>query len=96
MRLIDVEALRLMEYEPNTIANTAYTMGHNSVVREVLSAQTVDAVPVVRCKDCKYFDSSQTSDGGFICYCRHDDGLCDWIKEDYYCCLGERKEDSND
>ena len=57
MRLIDADSVQLVQYEPNTVFNTAQTIAHNSNVRAVRSfldsAPTVDAVPVVRCKDCR-------------------------------------------
>lgn len=56
------------------------------------AAPTVDAVPVVRCRECKYFESdsgycnfhSQYYDGG---------GTWEIFKEDDFCSYGERKED---
>ena len=33
----------------------AYTMGYESAVCAVEAAPTIDAVPVVRCEDCKHF-----------------------------------------
>ena len=34
----------------------------------ILSAPTVDAVPVVRCKDCRYWDKTDTERG--LCMCK--------------------------
>ena len=56
-------------------------------------APTVDAVPVVRCRECKYFESasgycnfhSQYYDGG---------GTWEIFKADDFCSCGERKEDT--
>lgn len=57
-------------------------------------APTVDAVPVVRCRDCKY--------GGRV-YEDRDDYDCRmmlvlpwWFKEDYFCAYGIRKDDANE
>lgn len=52
------------------------------------SCKTIDAVPVVRCKDCKYW---QDNNGGYP----HDE--CRWGKgetpdPDDYCSYGERKD----
>ena len=50
--------------------------------------EEVDAVPVVRCKDCKHY---RTSDAGHpdCDYC--DRLICGTIKPDFYCADGERK-----
>lgn len=63
---------------------------------------TVDAVPVVRCKDCKH-RPKQIGEGtqGFNlefpdwkCPCQCDDGWYNWMPEDdWYCGNGERKEE---
>lgn len=61
-----------------------------SLVEEwVRSIQTVDAVPVVRCKDCKYWFKNNG----------HDKSNCPivdphiWIDDDGFCSYGERKKD---
>lgn len=49
---------------------------------------TVDAVPVVRCKDCKYLVNATVNDNGFL--------ICDIndmeIAPDDFCSYGEPKE----
>ena len=50
-------------------------------------APTVDAVPVVRCKDCKHFKRNLENDT----YCSSVNGLTD-PQEDDFCSYGERKE----
>lgn len=51
-------------------------------------ASTIDAVPVVRCKDCKYYKSVAGCLDG---YC----GMAEWYRRykypDDYCSRGERK-----
>lgn len=57
------------------------------------SCTTIDAVPVVRCKDCKYVAEV----GRFGCYCRKEDAP--WFNDtfevymdiDDFCSYGERK-----
>ena len=44
---------------------------------------TVDAVPVVRCKDCKY---AEQEDYDYLC---HYNG-CDWKSGEHYCSYGEK------
>lgn len=56
------------------------------------NAPTIDAVPVVRCKDCRYSDDYYI-DGG--CYCKHPEQGMRYIGTNWnwYCADGERKED---
>jgi len=74
MRLIDADALPRY---------TGYALSADEVAEAVENAPTIDAVPVVRCKDCKYWDSVSW-------YCpdvarrSYPDGYCHW---------GERKDD---
>ena len=51
--------------------------------------RNTDAVPVVRCKDCKWFTMDNT--GG--AYCNHPTcGLFNGYEQDAFCSYGERKE----
>lgn len=53
---------------------------------------TIDAVPVVRCKDCKYIYTI----GSYpfvVCSCTHNKGLGDNVKLNDFCSYGERKEE---
>lgn len=52
---------------------------------DIVDAPTVDAVPVIRCKDCKYYN-------GVDHYCVND-GVS--VKLDDYCSWGERREDAD-
>lgn len=47
------------------------------IVHMVKERSTIDAVPVVRCKDCKYFETP---------LCENEDNYDDW-----FCADGERK-----
>ena len=83
-RLIDADALmdviRQHEYRLATkqgaIDYGMFTLGIQQAVDE---QPTVDAAPVVRCKDCKYFKKL---------LCQNEDNHGDWFCED-----GERKDD---
>ena len=46
---------------------------------QIANAPTVDAVPVVRCRDCKH---------------RYSDSWCEYVDDDdnFYCARGERKD----
>lgn len=51
---------------------------------------TVDAVPVVRCKDCKYYKPDE-----FECGCDFAGGL-PYVKADDFCSYGQRRDQSAD
>lgn len=56
---------------------------------DVDAMPTIDAVPVVRCKDCKRFVDDKEA---VTSYCRR--GLRDvYVKPDDFCSYGERKDD---
>lgn len=90
-RLIDANAFY------NRLRNTVYDIAENDdfghlqlgyshdIISEVLKqTKTVDAVEVVRCKDCKFFH-----DKG---YCTLVSGLCRIKPENDFCSHGERKD----
>ena len=50
---------------------------------------TIDAVPIVRCKDCVYYNTTGCADGYGWC-----ERPCDGIRSDeWYCADAERRED---
>lgn len=55
-------------------------------VSYIKGAPTIDAVPVVRCRDCRYHEDEQA---GMI-YCPSMVG--GWVDSDWFCADGERKE----
>ncbi len=57
------------------------------VFRHIHSAPAVDAVEVVRCKDCRYGE-----DFGEECFCHYCGS--DWNLPDHYCSYGERRENN--
>lgn len=62
------------------------TETQHEALKEALSkVPTVDAVEVVRCKDCIRFED-EDEDGDCWCYC-HNDTTC----RDGYCSWGERR-----
>ncbi len=63
-------------------------------------APTIDAVPVVRCKDCRWWDNSEDSPYGYCMAMKHGYMSENWeiriyrlYKGDFYCADAERKED---
>lgn len=60
----------------------------NSTFDIILKAPTIEAEPVVYCKDCKHTDT----DGCGAIYCKKWDR---WeMEHDFYCAYGERKENN--
>ena len=63
----------------------------------------IDAVPVVRCKDCKYRPTDTGGHGygqdlefanDYKCPCKCEDGWYSWMPEDdWFCANGERSEE---
>ena len=53
----------------------------------VKAAPTVDAVPVVRCWECKWWQEDDD-----IGHCDNPDGLDNYAKPEDFCSYGERKE----
>lgn len=83
MRLGDLDALDKMIYEqiPIKVFGTVKRM---AAMREIIqNAPTVDAVPVVRCKDCCWYVEDEECDP----FCGHKDI---YIRPDYFCADGEK------
>lgn len=60
-----------------------------ATVDDLMNAPTIDAVPVVRCEDCKYFHKSLAFIRGGV-WCDHH-GID--IDEDDFCSYGEKRDD---
>lgn len=86
--LIDRAALGIGRANPHMFDKPEYAGGWNSAVEIIQNAPAVDAVEVVRCKDCRWRDSmacplhlSELTSGGR------------WLPLDEdFCSYGERKE----
>lgn len=79
MRMIDVDkfVLALMDASLSSV-------DEDTILDLVDSIHTVDAVPVVRCKDCKYRDGTPGQPNI----------LCAQMHEDDFCSYGKRREDA--
>ena len=62
-----------------------------------------DAVPVVRCKDCKWWDQINNGPYGYCHACKHGYYSSNWeiniyrrYKEDWFCADGERRGNATD
>ena len=82
-RLIDANAL-IKE------ANAEGAYGYVDA-KQIADAPTVDAVPVVRCRDCKWYQIRRWNDTKPEYDCRKTHALLDVSPEDF-CSYGERKE----
>ena len=63
--------------------------GIRKALRCIEQAPTVDAVPVVRCRDCKHYDTADF-DGNILCGCTLRSAMLD-ITPDSFCSYGERE-----
>ena len=84
MRLIDAdEAIINFGFEWDDISPT-----RDEFVEFIKKQPTIDAVPVVRCKDCEY-GKEETDSCTFNYFCSYDG--CAWNNGDHFCGYGERK-----
>ena len=79
MRLIDADALWAEFME---LADTSIEFDGEGVANAIANAPTVDAVEVVRCKDCKAYDKESY-------YCEAMGFTCE---ANDFCSYGERKD----
>lgn len=89
-RLIDLSTLGIGERNPNAFNDPEMAHGWNDFLKILEAAPTVDAVPVVRCRDCKFASTpyGDEHDGWIECsniYSRPLFGCND------FCSYGERK-----
>ena len=85
-RLIDANTL-IAEYDRVHI-------GEPEKARKLIAdAPTVDAVPVVRCRECKWYQIRRWNDTKAEYDCRKTNALLD-VSPDDFCSYGERKEGS--
>lgn len=86
MRLIDADSIQLKGI-PMDMGGLVYI---EDILLKIEELPTVDAVPVVRCGECKWFYESDT----IIC-CEKHKGLA-LARKDDYCSYGERKDTGRD
>lgn len=97
MRLIDADALieymdaRVFDLREMYGAYDHYTDGFEAALGIAENALTIDAVPVVRCKNCQYRDEAKVNKKGFL--------ICPAsgmeIMDDDFCSYGERRDDND-
>ena len=81
MRLIDADAIEYSESEDGFFEDYAFRYDINE-------CPTVDAVPVVRCRECVHFEPFRKHDG----FCKISTMLYD---NDFFCKCGQRREDGD-
>ena len=88
MRTFDADALMLhMDASKYVRNNTTYAHGWNDAleyyINYIAEHRTIEAVPVVRCKDCKYWEYGD-------CY------RLELSRPNDFCSYGERRKDETD
>ena len=83
-RLIDADRALEIVHDQRIAHPNAYHLTNYAtlILRE---APTVDAVEVVRCRECKYHEE----EGIEMVYCPN---MIGWVENEWFCANGERKE----
>ena len=84
--LIDMEKLLDQFLDRYAVWNPKQNAIMDEVCMMLIKSPTVDAVQVVRCKDCKYYNQFL-----ILRECTKDYSLCN-VSPDDYCSRGERKD----
>lgn len=85
MRLIDADKLKGKAFaSPDDGEHFVYC-------QDIDEAPTVDAVPVVRCRECRYYAAS----GATTSFCIHPGGM-KFTSDSDYCSRGNRRDQSAD
>ena len=90
MRLIDADALGVGRCSKDVLPE-AYCAGWNGLIDLIEKAPTIDAVPVVRCRECKWWQEDDD-----VGYCDNPDGLDNYAKPDDFCSYGEKEGADNE
>ena len=87
MRLINVDDLGVVRCSKDVLP-VAYCAGWNGLIGLIEKAPTIDAVTVVRCKDCiRRYDTDECP----MCYLS-EGKYCECTNGNGFCYRGERKE----
>lgn len=91
MRLGDLDAIEKFIENGLNNPDKLNAFGHDAIeiMAEVHYAPTIDAVPVVRCKDCKHYDQRGYCDSE---HWEDAEGWSKAIEPDDFCSYGERKD----
>lgn len=73
------------------------------IAKMIEDAPTIDAVPVVRCKDCKWWNKEEDANYGYCYAAKHCYFSPNWEisiyrthKGDFFCADGKRRQDGRD
>lgn len=90
MKLIDVDALDIVGAEVDKSTDAAsFVKGMKHVIKQLNNAPTADAIPVVKCGECKHGNECQyNGEKRYRCEFDIPDAL---YPPDFYCAHGERK-----
>lgn len=92
MRLIDLDRVCLEDVQTLWCADLEAVL---TAVADYLGEQpTVDAVPVVRCRECRYWTTEANGFCGYETTCGHPYGIDGYTTQDDYCSRGERRSDN--
>ena len=99
MRLIDADRLSEAIYDNVPAPYEDASWAKENCLAEIEAAQTIDAVPVVRCRECKHHRDKNEQEQQYlvedILICTSPDATDDcWnaVWPDHFCSYGERKE----
>lgn len=97
MRLIDADRAASIE-NLDQYSDLAAALGDVQTVRDILSdAPTIDAVPVVRCRECIYYKICDEWENGKRMLCEvHHHSYLDHDGDNHFCSRGQRKEADHD
>jgi hypothetical protein len=89
MRLINASKAieQINKWLNQTRAIPLYTSYHFELLSCIENCPTIDAVPVVRCKDCKHYNTIGCSKGFGWCESMHRG-----VSDDFYCANGAKME----
>ena len=89
MRLIDADGLKAEIMGWCVVPDDLFGMGKHHereiVLQAIEESPTIDAVPVVRCKDCKHYDTTGCLKGFGWCESMNRDAF-----DDFYCANGKQ------
>ena len=86
MRLIDADLLSEAIYDNVSAPYEEAVWAKEDCLTEIDAAPTVDAVEVVRCRECKWWQEDDD-----IGHCDNPDGLDNYAKPEDFCSYGEKR-----
>lgn len=93
MRLIDADRLSESIYDNVPAPYEDASWAKENCLAEIEAAQTIDAVPVIRCRECEHhYWEQEPCHGKIVHYCNlpHMSGV--EVFKEFFCYYGKRKE----